>query len=176
MSSFKYYVGKVLYHAIGIHMPASYARINFGSRKFRQMCAKMILGDRCGKWVNIEKNAHFGDGIVLGDGAGIGANCMIPSDVIIGEKVMMGQDVLMFTTHHRMDRLDIPMGFQGVTESRTIVIGDDVWIGSRAIIMPGVHVGKGAVIGAGAVVTKDIPEYEVWGGVPAHFLKSRKDM
>lgn len=170
----KYYTGKILYYLIGRHMPASFSRFSFGSRKFRQMCAKMILGDRCGKWVNIERNVWFGDGLTLGDGAGIGENSRIPSNVIIGEKVMMGQDVLMYTSQHRVDRLDIPMGFQGWTESKTIVIGNDVWIGSRVIIMPGVHIGNGCVIGAGAVVTKDVPDYEIWGGVPAQFLKSRK--
>lgn len=169
----KVFIGKVLYNLIGIHLPMSFSKCSFGSRKFRQFCAKLILGERCGKWVNIEKGVKFGEGLTLKDGAGIGAYSQIPSDVIIGEKVMMGQECLMFTANHRTDRLDIPMGFQGHTESRTIVIDDDVWIGARVTILPGVHVGKGAVIGAGAVVTRDVPPYEVWGGNPARFLKSR---
>lgn len=169
----KVLIGKILYNAIGKNLPMSYSKISFGSRRFRQFCAKMILGDRCGNWVNIEKGVKFGDGLTLKNGAGIGAYSEIPSDVIIGEKVMMGQECLMFTKNHNTGRLDIPMGFQGMTQSKTIIIGDDVWIGARVIILPGVHVGKGAVIGAGAVVTKDIPEYEIWGGNPARFLKSR---
>lgn len=167
------FIGKALYNLVGKHLPMSFSRFSFGSRKFRQFCAKLILGDRCGKWVNIEKGVKFGDGLTLKDGAGIGAYSQIPSDVIIGEKVMMGQECLMFTSNHRIDRLDTPMGFQGMTESKTIIIGNDVWIGARVTILPGVHIGKGAVIGAGAVVTKDVPEYEVWGGNPARFLKSR---
>jgi len=86
---------------------------------------------------------------------------------------MTGAELLIFTSNHRTDRLDIPMGGQGMTESRTVVIGNDVWIGARVIILPGVHIGNGAVIGAGAVVTKDVPDYEIWGGNPARFLKSR---
>ena len=79
----------------------------------------------------------------------------------------------MFTSNHRTDRIDIPMGAQGFTETKPIVIGDDVWIGARVINLPGVHIGNGAVIGAGAVVTNNVPDYEVWGGNPARFLKSR---
>lgn len=55
-----------------------------------------------------------------------------------------------------------------------VVIGNDVWIGMRVIIMPGVTIGNGVVIGAGAVVTKDVPDYAVVGGVPARIIKFRK--
>ena len=68
---------------------------------------------------------------------------------------------------------NIPMMEQGSTEPAPVVIGDDVWIGRRAIIMPGVRIGNGCVIGAGAVVTKDVPPYCVVGGVPAKIIKKR---
>lgn len=173
MSRFKKIIGRILYYSIGIHLPMSFSRFSLGSRKFRQLCAKLVLGERCGKWINIEKGVHFGDGLTIGNGSGIGANSNIPSDVVIGENVMMGQDVLMFTSNHRTDSIEIPMGAQGMTESKTIVIGNDVWIGARVTILPGVHIGNGCVIGAGAVVTKDVPDYQIWGGNPARFLKSR---
>ena len=56
-----------------------------------------------------------------------------------------------------------------------IVVKDDVWIGTNVIILPGVHIGKGSVVGAGAVVTKDVPEYSVVGGNPARVIKKRKE-
>ena len=86
---------------------------------------------------------------------------------------MIGQELLVYTHNHAMERVDIPMREQGMTEDRPVSIGNDVWIGSRVTILPGVHIGNGAVIGAGAVVSKDVPDYEVWGGNPARFLKSR---
>lgn len=66
------------------------------------------------------------------------------------------------------------MGAQGMTEKRKVTIGNDVWIGQRVMIMPGVTIGDGCIIAAGAVVTKDIPPYSIAGGVPARVLKSRK--
>lgn len=87
---------------------------------------------------------------------------------------MMGMDCVFIDRNHRFDDMSIPMGGQGFSECRPIVIGNDVWIGDRVIILPGVHVGNGVVIGAGSVVTHSIPDYEVWGGNPAHFLKTRK--
>lgn len=167
-------IGKILYHAIGIHLPMSYARINLQSRKFRQFCTKLILDDRCSDWVNIEKGVHFGDGLTIGYGSGIGANGTVADDVFIGKNVMIGQEVLMITSNHRMDRLDVPMGQQGMTETKPIVIGNDVWIGARVTILPGVHIGNGCVIGAGSILTKNVPDFEVWGGNPARFIKKRK--
>ncbi len=165
-------IGKALYHGIGIHMPASYSKFSFGSRAFRQFCAKLILDD-CGEWVNIEKGVHFGDGLSIGNRSGIGANSNVPSAVTIGENVMIGQELLVYTHNHNTENTSIPMQKQGMTPDLPVVIGNDVWIGSRVTILPGVHIGNGAIVGAGAVVTKDIPDYEVWGGNPAHFLKSR---
>ncbi len=168
-------IGKLLYYGIGIHLPESFSKVSLNSRKFRQFCAKLILGQNCGKWVNIEKGVRFGDGLKIGSGSGIGVRSIIPSSVTIGDNVMIGQEALMFTKNHRMDRLDIPMGGQGFTPVKPIVIGNDVWIGARVTILPGVHIGNGCVIGAGAVVTKDVPDFEIWGGNPAHKLKSRLD-
>jgi maltose O-acetyltransferase len=63
---------------------------------------------------------------------------------------------------------------QGFYEEKPVVI-DDVWIGGHVIILPGVHIGKGAIVGAGAVVTKDVPEYAIVGGSPAKVIKYRKE-
>ncbi len=87
---------------------------------------------------------------------------------------MMGPDVVILTQNHKFDRLDIPMLEQGFKDEQPVTICDDVWIGVRAIILPGVTVGKGAIIAAGAVVTKDVCEYAIVGGNPARVIKMRK--
>ena len=108
-----------------------------------------------------------------GNGSGLGVNCSVHGPLEIGNKVMMGPDVVILTHTHNIDRTDIPMGDQGSRVAK-VTIGNDVWIGMRSIIMPGVKIGNGAVIGAGAVVTKDVPDYAIVGGVPAKIIKYRK--
>ena len=86
----------------------------------------------------------------------------------------MGPDVVILTSNHKADRIDIPIGAQGMTGKRKVTIGNDVWIGQRVMIMPGVTIGDGCIIAAGAVVTKDVAPYSIVGGVPARVLKMRK--
>ncbi len=166
-------IGKIIYELLGKRMPLSDSRFSFGSKKVRAFCGKLILRE-CGKNVNIERGAHFSQDISLGDNSGIGVNAQIAPYVTIGKDVMMGPDCMMYTTNHGMDRTDISMWKQNASEPDPIVIGNDVWIGSRVIILPGVHVGKGSVIGAGSVVTKDIEPYSIVAGNPAHLIRRRK--
>ena len=142
------------------------------SKRARTFWAKRIVR-HCGKNVNIERQAFFSPDLSIGDNSGVGIRCEVYGPVTIGNDVMMGPDVVVYTSGHRFDRVDITMIEQGYTEPRPVNIGNDVWIGRRAIIMPGVTIGDGCVIGAGAVVTKDIPPYSLAGGVPAKVIKSR---
>ena len=168
----KLLLGRILY-LFAAHLPASYFWVNFGQKQLRAFCGKMILA-KCGKKVNIEKGAEFPSSVELGDYSGIGVRAQINGKVIIGKHVMMGPDVCIYVRNHAFDRTDIPMDQQGFANERIVVIEDDVWIGARVIILPGVHIGRGAIIGAGAVVTKDVPDYAVVGGNPARILKMRK--
>lgn len=116
---------------------------------------------------------QWGGGILIGSGSGLGVNCFVHGPLKIGDNVMMGPDVTILTHTHNIERTDIPMGQQG-SRTAEVVIGNDVWIGMRSIIMPGVRIGDGVVIGAGAVVTKDVPDFAIVGGVPARIIKYRK--
>lgn len=127
----------------------------------------------CGDNVNLEPHSYFSLALQIGNRSGVGARSMLVGDIRIGNNVMMGTDCRMYTRNHAFDRLDVPMNQQGFTEVRPIIIEDDVWIGSNVIILPGVHVGTGAVIGAGAVVTKNVPDYAVVVGNPAKIVKYR---
>lgn len=99
---------------------------------------------------------------------------MVGRGASIGDNVMMGPECMIFTRNHAFARVDIPMNQQGMKEFEPVSIGNDVWIGARVTILPGVHIADGCIIGAGAVVTKDIPEYAIVGGNPARVLKYRK--
>lgn len=168
----KQLVGRLLYHILGKRMPLSDSSFNFGSKRIRALCGKLMLR-YCGNNVNIEKGAQFSSEISLGNNSGIGVNAQISSEVTIGNDVMMGPYCFIYTSNHCMDRTDIPMWKQGFTTALPVIIEDDVWIGARVIILPGVHIGRGSVIGAGSVVTKNVPPYSVVGGNPARILKYR---
>ena len=172
MQKIKLLIGRILY-LFAAHLPESFFWINIGQKRIRAFCGKLILA-KCGKHVNIEKGAQFPSTVELGDYSGIGIRAQINGKAVIGKNVMMGPDVCMYARNHAFDRTDIPMNQQGFTPEKPIVIEDDVWIGARVIILPGVHIGTGAVVGAGAVVTKDVPDYAVVGGNPARILKMRK--
>ena len=161
-----------LYYGIARKLPVSYSRFGRLSRKIRCKLVKNFIAF-CGKEVNIEKGANFNLDLELGDYSGVGINADINGKVIIGKYVMMGPDVKIYSRNHAFTRTDIPMMKQGFQQFKTVVIDDDVWIGGGVIILPGVHVGTGAILGAGAVVTKDVPQYAVVGGNPAKILKMR---
>ena len=162
------------YDLIAVHLPASHQKWSFGAKRLRAFCARDMLRS-CGEIVIVERQARFGRGVTLGDRSGIGINASIGEQTHIGSDVMMGPDCVIYTRNHRFDRLDIPMREQGYGPVEPVEIGDDCWIGGRVTILPGVHVGNGAVIAAGAVVTKDVPPYAVVGGVPAKIIYNRKD-
>ena len=116
----------------------------------------------------------YGDGIILGENVFINMNCtFLDSGYIrIGDNCFMGPNVQIYTPHHPMDherrKTSIEIAFP-------VTIGDDCWIGGGVIICPGVSIGNRAVIGAGSVVTKDIPDDAVVAGNPARLIKSSKE-
>jgi len=144
-------------------------------KKIRSSVGKWLF-DNCGTNINIEQGANFGNGrgISIGNNSGLGINCKVRGPLTIGNDVMMGPDVMIFTSNHETSRIDTPMRLQGSAKIKPVTIGDDVWIGARVIILPGVTIGQGAILAANAVVTKDVPEYAVVGGNPAKLIKFRK--
>ena len=129
----------------------------------------------CGKHVNIEQGAVFSAKVSLGDYSGIGINARINGECTIGHHVMMGADVVILTRNHAFDRMDIPMMDQNFEKERPVVVGNDVWICDRVIILPGITVGDGSILAAGAVVTRDVPPYAIVGGVPARIIRMRNE-
>lgn len=126
-----------------------------------------------GENVNIQRKAIITGRLSIGESSGIGEGSKVSGPISIGSFVNMGPDCIFYTSQHGYDRTDIVMQKQGRTEEKAITIGNDVWIGERVIVMPGVNIGNGCVIGAGAIVTHDIPDYTVAVGVPARVIKHR---
>ena len=110
----------------------------------------------------------------------IGSECSInPYTIVyghggiqIGNQVRIAAHSLLVAANHNFDSIDIPIHEQGGT-AKGIHIEDDVWIGSGARILDGVRIGRGAIVAAGAVVTSDVPEFTIVGGVPARPIRSR---
>lgn len=154
----------------GSVLPPSYMRgIGIVGRRVRGFLARRV-SPHIGRGVNIERGAYVFPDTVLGDGSGIGANCEICRGLVVGKNVMMGPECLLYSTNHQFDREN--KRFEGYTEIRPITLEDDVWPGRRVIVMAGVTVGRGSVVGAGAVITKDIPPYSLAAGNPAVVKKN----
>ena len=173
MNFFIFFIARWSYYHIAIHLPVSYDHGGRIGQQLRAICAKRFC-PYIGKEVNIEKGAMITSLTEVGDHSGVGINAKLHGKVVIGKDVMMGPDVVIHTRNHAFTSTDTPMRKQGFDAEKTVFIGDDVWIGERVIILPGIHVGTGSILGAGAVVTKDVPDYAIVGGNPAHVLKYRK--
>ena len=105
----------------------------------------------------------------------VGRDCCICPRVSIGAYTYLAHEVSIQGGDHLYDVPGTPICFTGRPAMPETVIGEDVWIGHRAIVMAGVRIGRGAVVAAGAVVTKDVPSYTIVGGVPAKKISRRFD-
>lgn len=115
----------------------------------------------------------FGGGITLGDRVYIGPNCVLfgAGGIEIGNDVLISPCVVISSHGHSCDPAS-PMRLQK-SVFKKVVVQDDVWIGSNATLLPGITVGLGSVVAAGAVVSKDVPPGTVVAGVPARVIKQR---
>lgn len=166
----------MLYYGFAQYLPASTVPGGKIFKKLRLWACRPLFAS-CGKDVNIEHKAffHSGSDVAIGNNSGIGINAQLSGKITFGDYVMMGRDVIIMTRNHEFFNTDIPMSQQGFKEERPVFISSDVWIGDRVIILAGVHVGQGVIIGAGSVVTKNVPPYTVVAGVPARIIRARKE-
>ena len=171
------YLFLFLYYSFAQHLPSSYFPcVGKYFNAFRIFCCKRIF-KRCGKISTIDRHAYFGNGkdLEIGDFSGIGENCVVPNNTIIGKYVMMAPEVHIVANNHRFEDIKIPICFQGPDYSKNkTIIGDDVWLGVRAILTPGHIIGNGSIIAAGSVVTKDVEEFCIVGGNPAKIIRKRQ--
>lgn len=154
---------------------------------------------KSGKHLNIDtdvtiknfKNILIGDNVFIGKGSflygnegylkignnsGVNTNVQLGAsngELIIGDNVIIGANSVLRSSDHNYERIDVPIREQGHVSGK-IEIEDDVWIGSNVVITSNVKIGRGSIIGAGSVVTHEIPPLSIAAGVPARVIKQRK--
>jgi acetyltransferase-like isoleucine patch superfamily enzyme len=111
--------------------------------------------------------------IVVGKYCYIGSGALIAAGVEVGNYTMIATDVSILGADHIFNKVGVPVVHSGRPAFKKTCIGEDVWIGHRSIIISGVTIGCGSIVAAGSVVTKDIPDCAIFGGVPARFIKWR---
>ena len=177
-----------------------YISTGYKSRQFKLFGENCILGTHisyCGeKFISVGNNSVIGDysllhanyqfayteqqftpNISVGDNCNIGIHAHITAinQIIIGNNVLTGPRVLITDNAHgksNMKDANIAPLFRTLHSEGPVIIEDDVWIGEGAMIMPNVHIGKGAIIAANSVVTHDVQAYTIVGGVPAKVIKT----
>jgi acetyltransferase-like isoleucine patch superfamily enzyme len=139
---------------------------------------KVKIGNNC----TIEKNVSFryegfysdGFAIEIGDKTFIGQNCAfnIAEKITFGYYCAIASGCQFIDHNHGFESRNSYIGEQ-MPVNAPIIIGDDVWLGVNVVVLKGVEIGRGAIVAAGSVVTKSIPPYEIWGGMPAKKISER---
>jgi acetyltransferase-like isoleucine patch superfamily enzyme len=148
---------------------------NYRVKRYRKICIRRVTRQaaRVGNGLKINYKSYVTNNTYIGDNAGI--NGVIISGlgrVTIGDNFHCGSDCLIMTQNHNYDSgRTIP--YDDTYIVKDVTIGDNVWFGSRVVILPGVEIGEGAIVQAGAVVSKSIPKFGISGGNPAKVFKYR---
>lgn len=146
--------GSKIYHSVRMDTPP-YRRFQLGRKSVIESycCINNAVGD-----------------VTIGDYSRIGIHCTVIGPVCIGHHVNLAQGITVTALNHNFEDTSKRIDEQGIS-TKPVVIGDDVWIGANAVILPGVTIGTHSIVAAGAVVTKDVPEYSLVAGVPAKVIK-----
>ncbi len=160
---------------IGPDIPWTHWRLHFKSTmldlcasKFKQFDATAEF--RPGAYAIFCSKISIGKRVVIRPGTMLFADDH--GDITVEDDVMIGSAVHMYTTNHRFDNVSIPIIDQGHYEAEPIVLKKGCWVGACCVILPGVTVGENAVVGAGSVVTKDVPPRVLAAGNPARVIRN----
>lgn len=153
------------------------------TEKKKRILNELLGGFGENLWITAPFYVDYGNNIYFGDNCEINMNCTFLDDNVIriGNNALIAPNVQIYTAFHPTndaDRFGKPRQDGSFTFCKTqtapVIIGDNVWIGGGAIIMPGVTIGDNVVIGAGSVVTKDIPSNSIAYGVPCHVVRENR--
>ncbi len=149
--------------------------VRFGTALSLISIRNISLGNGCRIGRGVFLTAANGR-LTLAESVAISPNVNIGADdgeIIIGKQVAIGPGTVIRAANHRFDRQDLPIMVQGHARGR-VIIEDDVWIGANCVITPDVRIGRGAIVGAGAVVTRNVAPFSIVGGVPARVIGNRE--
>lgn len=162
----------LVYRFIAKHLPDGMGPIGELSLWMRRIVCRPLFRKAAIKF-GIGPGADFGNGACLeiSEHTNLGKDFSLTGNGILsfGEHVAMGHQCMFVTQNHRY----LEEGYDGF-EVKDIVVGRNVWFGHRVTVLPGVHIGDHAIIGAAAVVTKDVPDYAIVAGNPAKIIRFRK--
>jgi acetyltransferase-like isoleucine patch superfamily enzyme len=146
--------------------------LRFPSYHLRKAVFRVLLRCNCGPQTTIQRGCYVycRGGITIGDRTMINRGCVLDGrgGLTIGESVNISPHVEIYTADHD------PASRSFAERRRPVSIGDYAWISTRAIVLPGLAIGRGAVVAAGSVVVRDVPDYTIVGGVPAKVLGVRR--
>lgn len=177
LNSLKYHVKKKKLLFVGNNTIFS-GDIYFKNPQYIKLGSKCFIGPeyKIEAWDHYGKD-HFNPVIVLDDNVRINSRCHIGAirKIHIGRGTLIGSNVMIFDHSHgqsTIDQLKISPSKRALYSKGEVRIGENCWICENACILPNVDIGDGSIIGAGAVVTKDVPPYSVVVGNPARIVKS----
>jgi len=163
------------YYAVIQHLPHS--RLITLCNKIRVVYVSKVL-----KILVYDKRTKLESRVYLSNtkGTRIGSNCRINENVfiqqaIIEDEVLIAPNVSILSVSHKHERTDISILYQGSTDPKPPIIKKGAWLGRNVVVLPGVVIGEGAIVAAGAIVNKNVAAYTIVGGVPAKFIKNRKN-
>lgn len=166
----------LLYYLVGYYLPLPdrWGIIGRISTSIRRILCRQLFNST-GRIFSVGKNVDFGylgHLITCGNHANLGNYLKIKGNgkLVMNDHIAMGDDITIITQDHKY----LEDSYEGFSVG-DVVIDNYVWIGDRAIILKGVHIGNHAIIAAGAVVTKDVPDFAIVGGNPAKVIKFRKN-
>jgi acetyltransferase-like isoleucine patch superfamily enzyme len=151
--------------------------LRFTIRRIKYFFTKLKYSNdstiQLGRYVYIGKEVNLSSSISIGDCSYIGQFSYIAPNVHIGDFALFSDNVNIIGHDHKFDIVGCPTILSGVPSEVPTFIGNDVWLGHAVTVIRGVNIGNGAVIASNSVVTKDVPAYEIWAGIPAKKIKNR---
>ena len=162
----------ILYYVLAAKLPSSWWPGGVLFNRFRLWCLRGIM--EVGHGTRVQKGVYVGKGRDVT----IGSNCQINEgarldNVAIGNNVMIARETVVLGLMHEVSDVSVPMVDQGNKEVAQTTIENDVWLGLRTTVMPGLTIAEGTILGAGSVLTKNTEPYGIYGGVPARLIRTR---